>query len=91
MNYYENPTCGHDLLKGNYEACFIPRDPLKLRIELRTLNEVFAARISREGHTRAFQIVDGQVDDEYKRDGHSLSNGEYLDGSGASCCELSAG
>ena len=54
-----------DGLKGNYDTEWDATDSRKLRMHLHLQNEDFAARMTREGHTRAFRNADDSKDSEY--------------------------
>lgn len=56
-----------DSLLGNYDSALEPKHPLKLRMHLQNANEAFGRTMERNGHTRAFRLVDGTVDKSFHR------------------------
>ncbi|KAK7883400.1 hypothetical protein LTR67_011271 [Exophiala xenobiotica] len=54
-----------DYLKGIYEADLSPDYALKLRMHVRHLNDAFANRMSKYGHTRAFRTTNDEEDSIY--------------------------
>jgi hypothetical protein len=56
-----------DSLSGNYESALAADDPLKLRMHMQNANEAFGRSVERKGHTRPFCLVDGTVDESFKR------------------------
>lgn len=52
-------------LSGNYESTLESRHPLKLRMHLQNANESFGSSVEKFGHTRAFRLVDGNLDEAY--------------------------
>jgi hypothetical protein len=56
-----------DSLMGKYSSTWESQDPRKLRMHIQVMNEAFASKITKNGHTRAFRNVDNEVDKEYHR------------------------
>lgn len=54
-----------DYLRGVYDADLPSDHPLKLRMHIRDLNDAFAKKMSKQGHTRAFRNTDDEEDSEY--------------------------
>jgi hypothetical protein len=52
----------NDSLTGNYDSRLEVDHPLKLRMHLQNANGEFGKTVEREGHTRAFRLVDGTID-----------------------------
>lgn len=50
-------------LRGDYGADWEANDCRKLRMQLQLSNETFAAEMTKHGHTRAFQNINGTVDE----------------------------
>jgi hypothetical protein len=57
-----------DSLSGNYDSALEAHHPLKLRMHIQIQNEAFGSSIEHNGHTRPFRLVDGTVDESFKRD-----------------------
>lgn len=55
-----------DYLRGVYDADLSPDNPLKLRMHVRDLNDAFAKKMSRQGHTRGFRNTDDGEDPTYR-------------------------
>ncbi|KZF23237.1 hypothetical protein L228DRAFT_245976 [Xylona heveae TC161] len=55
-------------LRGNYATNLPAKDPSKLRMHIRMLNNGFSDRLKAEGHTRAFRTVDDKHDEEFPAD-----------------------
>ena len=55
----------HDALRGNYGNNVDSQHPLKLRMHVKALGDKFEAKITKDGHTYAFEGVDGSLDSEY--------------------------
>jgi len=63
-----------DYLRGVYEADLTPDHPLKLRMHVRDLNDAFAKKMSKQGHTRAFRNTDDEEDAIYHLESSELSS-----------------
>ncbi|KAL3482061.1 P-loop containing nucleoside triphosphate hydrolase protein [Aspergillus californicus] len=64
LTYQNNVTRA---LSGNYGQDLSAHRTLKLRLRIRELNDEFAETMNRNGHAKAFRIVQGVVDDEFCR------------------------
>jgi hypothetical protein len=51
-----------DSVTGNYDTSWDSDDTRKLRMHLQAINEAFSRRVIPSGLTRAFHLVDGEVD-----------------------------
>jgi Dynamin central region len=56
-----------DSLIGLYNTDLSSKHPLKLRLNIRTLNEEFADDFKHNGHRRVFKAVDGGIDKDFAR------------------------
>ena len=56
-----------DSLIGLYNTDLSSKHPLKLRLNIRTLNEEFADDFKHNGHRRVFKAVDGGIDKDFSR------------------------
>ena len=61
-------------LNGNYDAGLDADSPLKLRMQVRKMNDRFASTMAQKGHTRIFINVDGTIDGDYVRSGGDNEN-----------------
>ena len=59
---YQQST--YNALRGNYGPVS-SQHPLKLRMHMKALGDQFEAKITKEGHTYAFEGIDGSLDKEY--------------------------
>jgi len=62
VRYQRSVTDG---LTGNYDNTWESDDARKLRMHLQMTNEAFSKRMAQRGHTRAFRLVDGEVDKDF--------------------------
>ncbi|RLM00109.1 hypothetical protein CFD26_107993 [Aspergillus turcosus] len=58
-------------LSGSYGSYLQGNSSLKLRMHIRNLNDEFAEEMARDGHTKVFQNLDGEPDEEYERPGRA--------------------
>ncbi|KAF7122572.1 hypothetical protein CNMCM5793_000597 [Aspergillus hiratsukae] len=64
-------------LSGSYGTNLQADSPLKLRMHIRNLNDEFAEVMARDGHTKVFQNLDGERDEEYERPGQAEDDDIY--------------
>lgn len=57
-----------NVLNGVYSPKLQEGSPRKLRTRVRSLIDEFASRMAKEGHQRAFEVVNGEDDPEYSGD-----------------------
>lgn len=65
-----------DSLSGNYDSTLEPQHPLKLRMHLQNANDDFGKSVERDGHTRAFRLINGEIDKEFA---HATSEDNIYD------------
>jgi hypothetical protein len=58
-NRYQNHNS--EVLKGNYNSRWKPKDPRKLRMHIALENDRFTSRMNAKGHTYAFKKVDETI------------------------------
>lgn len=61
-------------LSGNYDPTWDSNSPLKLRMHIHSLNELFAKDMAHYGHLKIFQTVSGEVDGSFDRSAGDQQN-----------------
>ncbi|OJD21879.1 hypothetical protein ACJ73_06779 [Blastomyces percursus] len=69
-----------DALNGNYGLEIGGESALKLRMQVRDLNEKFAEELTRRGHTMVFRTVNNEIDNEYARKGDKENIYDWIRG-----------